>query len=134
MEPREHLRRAASFEASLSKLDPVEDGALYVVFLMRAGTNRVNAALHVMGITDVQASAARVGDLNHTYKPRLEGELPAEVKRLFEPLSFIENLRPEYVRGPRALTADLARQCRQAYDDIVARTSPILDSIKEGAA
>lgn len=134
MEPSEHLRRAASFEASLAKLDPLKDGALYVVFLMRAGTNRVNAALHVMGITDVEASANRVGDLNHTYKPRLEGALPAEVGRMFQPLSFIENLRPQYVRGALPLTPDLVRQCRQAYEEIVAHTNPILEFIKEGAA
>ena len=134
MEPYEHLRRAASFEASLAKLDPLEDSALYVVFLMRAGTNRVNAALHMMGITDVEASANRVGDLNHTYKPRLEGVLPAEVGRMFQPLSFIENLRPQYVRGAQLLTPDLVRQCRQAYEEIVACTAPILASIKEGAA
>lgn len=101
---------------------------------MRAGTNRVNAALHVMGITDVQASAARVGDLNHTYKPRLEGELPADVGRMFHPLSFIENLRPQHVRGTEPLTPDLVKRCRQAHEEIVARTAPILESIKEGAA
>lgn len=134
MEPREHIRRAASFEASLAKLDPLEDGALYVVFLMRAGTNRVNAALHVMGITDVQASADRVGDLNHTYKPRLEGDLPAEVGRMFQPLSFLENLRPQHVRGAEPLTPDLVEQCRQAYEEIVARTAAVLKSVKESAA
>jgi len=134
MEALEHLSRAASFEASLAKLDPLKDGALYVVFLMRAGTNRVNAALHVMGITDVQASAGRVGDLNHTYKPLLEVELPEEVKRMFQPLSFIENLRPTYVRGLAPLTPALAKQCREAYEEIVARTDPFLDRVKERAA
>lgn len=133
MRPQEHLKRAASFEASAFKLDPIEDGELYIVFLMRAGTNRVNAALHVMGVTDEQPSAARVGDLNHSYKPRLEGELPAVVTKLFQPLSFIEDLRPQYVRGPQALNAELAQRCRQAYDDIVARTSKILDPAKEAA-
>jgi hypothetical protein len=134
MEPLEHLRRAASFEASLAKLDPLEDGALYVVFLMRAGTNRVNAALHVMGVTGVEASVNRFGDLNHTYKPRLVGDLPVEVGRMFQSLSFIENLRPQYVRGNQPLTPDLVRECRQAYEEIVARTVPILESITQDAA
>ena len=134
MEPLEHLRRAASFEASLAKLDPLQDGALYVVYLMRAGTNRVNAALHVMGITAVQASDTRVGDLNHTYKPKLEVELPEEVKRMFQPLSFIENLRPKHVRGLEPLSPALAKQCREAYEEIVARTAPYLDLVKERAA
>lgn len=134
MDRQEHLIRAASFERSLTKLDPLEDGALYVVYLMRAGTNRVNAALHALGITDVQASPGRVGDLNHTYKPKLEGELPAEVKRMFEPLSLIENLRPAHVRGAVPLTADLVEACRRAYDDIRMRTSAILDARREEAA
>ena len=134
MQIQEHLRRAAGFETSAARLDPIEDGELYVIFLMRAGTNRVNAALHAMGVTEVQASAKRVGDLNHSYKPRLEGELPAEVKQMFEPLSFIENLRPLYVRGPATLTPELARESRAAYDDIVARTSRIIGRLQETAS
>ena len=134
MQIKEHLRRAASFEASARKLDPVEDTELYVVYLMRAATSRVNAALHALGITDVQASAGRIGDLNHTYKPPLKAEPPAEVKAMFEPLAFIENLRPEYVRGPSKLTAELAQSCRRAHEDVVARSTAIIGRMKEPAA
>ncbi len=134
MQIQEHLRRAASFEASARKLDPVADTELYVVYLMRAGTNRVNAALHALGITDAQSSAARIGDLNHTYKPPLPAEPPAEVKAMFEPLSFIENLRPEYVRGPSKLTAELVKSCRRAHEEVVARSTAIIDRLKELAA
>ena len=130
MDVRDHLRRAESFETSLAKLDPLEDSALYVVFLMRAGTNRVNASLHVMGITDVTRSADRIGDLNHTYKPKLECALPPEVEQMFRPLSFIENLRPQYVRGAESATHDLVSQLRQAYEAIIASTAAIL--AKEG--
>lgn len=134
MQIQEHLRRAASFEASARKLDPIADTELYVVYLMRAGTSRVNAALHALGITDVQASTARIGDLNHTYKPALGIEPPAEVKAMFEPLAFIENLRPEYVRGPSKLSAELAQSCRRAHEDVVARSTAILSRLKEPAA
>lgn len=129
----EHLSRAASFEASAAKLDPIQDTELYVVFLMRAATQRVNAALHALGVTDPVASAVRIGDLNHSYKPRLEGDLPAEVQQTFAPLKYIEDLRPEYVRGPRLLTPELAAACRRAYDDIVARTTAIIERRKETA-
>ena len=131
MQTREHLSRAESFERSAAKLDPIEDTELFVVFMMRAGTNRVNAALHAMGVTDVQASPARVGDLNHTYKPRLEGKLPAPVEEMFEPLRYLEELRPDYVRGPQSLTPAIARECREAYEDIVARTAQIIDGLTE---
>ena len=129
----EHLKRAASFEASAAKLDPIEDAELYVVFLMRAATARVNAALHALGVTDPVAAGARIGDLNHSYKPRLEGDLPAEVQQLFAPLKFIEDLRPEYVRGPLVLTAELADSCRRAHEEVVQRTNVIFERCKEAA-
>ena len=120
--------------ASAPQLDPIADTELYVVYLMRAATSRVNAALHALGITDMQASAGRIGDLNHTYKPPLAAEPPAEVKAMFEPLSFIENLRPQYVRGPLKLTAELVKSCRRAHEEVVARSTAIIDRMKERAA
>lgn len=129
----EHLARAASFEASAAKLDAIQDTELYVVFLMRAATARVNAALHALGVTYPVAAGARTGDLNHSYKPRLEGELPAQVQPMFAALKYIEDLRPEYVRGPLLLTPDLAAACRRAHDEVVARTSAILEQRKEAA-
>lgn len=129
----EHLARAASFERSIAKLDPVEDTELYVVFLMRAATNRVNAALHALGVTDTVAAGARLGDLNHSYKPRLEGNLPAEVQQMFAPLKFLEDLRPEYVRGPLLITPELADACRCAYEEVVALTTAILERRSEAA-
>ena len=134
MEIQEHLRRAASFEASAGKLDPIEDTELYVVYLMRAATSRANAALHALGITDAQSSATRIGDLNHSYKPPLPAEPPKEVKAMFEPLAFIENLRPQYVRGPLKLTPALAQSCRRAHEDVGARSAAIIERLKASAA
>jgi len=134
MEIPDHLARAASFEASARKLDALADTELYVVFLMRAATSRVNAALHALGITDIKASPGRIGDLNHTYKPPLPAEPPAEVQALFEPLAFIENLRPQYVRGPAKLTPELAQKCRRAHEDVVARSTAILERMKAPTA
>jgi hypothetical protein len=134
MEVEEHLGRAAGFEASIAKLDPVGDTELFVVFLMRAGTHRVNAALHALGITAVQAGGGRIGDLNHTYKPPLEVRLPEAVLEMFAPLKFLEDLRPEYVRGEKLLTPEIAAKCREAYRDIVARSGAILGRGRENAA
>ncbi len=134
MQVEEHLKRAASFEASARKLNPIEDTELYVVYLMRAGTNRVNAALHALRITDVQASAARIGDLNHSYKPPLPTEPAAEVMAMFKSLSFIENLRPQYVRGPSKLSAELVQSCRRAHEEVVARSTAIIDRLKAPTA
>lgn len=133
MQISEHLARAESFERSIARLDPVEDGELYVVFRMRASTNRVNAALHALGVTDTAASASRVGDLNHSYKPRLEGDLPAEVQQMFRPLKFLEDLRPDYVRGPLPLTPELVDACERAAAEILSLTNEILERRRETA-
>jgi len=129
----EHLARAASFETSAAKLDAIHDTELYVIFLMRAATARVNAALHALGVTDPVAAGARTGDLNHSYKPQLEGDLPPEVQPMFAALKYIEDLRPEYVRGPLLLTPERVAACRRAHDDIVTRTTAIIERRKEVA-
>lgn len=131
----EHLARALSFEKSAAKLDPVEDAPLWIVFLMRAGTGRVNAVLHALGITEEGpvAAGARIGDMNHSYKPSLCVELPQEVHVLLRHLKFIEDLRPEYVRGSNGLTPELAGACRGAYEEIVAGTTAILERRREPA-
>ncbi len=123
----EHLSKAEAFERTIAKLDPTGDGALYVVFLMRAATNRVNAALHALGITtDGAATPARIGDLNHTYKPELNTPVPDPLRRAFGHLAFIENLRPAYVRGPEPVDATLAAACKTAYAAIRSETDAIL--------
>lgn len=128
MKINEHLEKAAAFERALAKLDPREDGELYVVFSMRAGTNRVNAALHALGITAETTGPACgiVGDLNHTYKPRLDAPLPQNMQQVFKRLAFIEDLRAEYVRGPKPLGGETAGACHAAYAEIRRETQRIL--------
>lgn len=123
-----HLERAAAFERALARLDPVEDTELFVVFLMRAGTHRVNAALHALGLTSgvMGGAAGKIGDLNHTYKPKLDVALPPAMQQAFKHLSLLENLRPEFVRGPRVLDHAMADACRAAYAGIRAHTDSIL--------
>lgn len=119
-----HLEKAAAFEQGIARLDPMEDTELFIVFLMRAGTNRVNAALHALGLTTgegVQAGV-KIGDLNHTYKPKLDVVLPPDMRQAFRRLAFIEDLRPEYVRGARCLDCATAEACRVAYAEICACT------------
>ena len=126
---REHLDRAVGFEKSLAKLDPVEDTELYVVFLMRAATNRMNAALHALDVTEegpVVAAGARVGDLNHSYKPSLWVELSPDVVKLLSALKSIEDLRPQYVRGPDLLTSELVAACKRAHEEIVSGTEEMI--------
>jgi hypothetical protein len=123
----EHLTKTEAFECAIAKLDPTTDGALYAVFLMRAGTNRVNAALHALGITtDGAATPAKLGDLNHTYKPRLDVPVPEPLRAAFKQLAFIEDLRANYVRGPEPIDGAILTACEAAYAGIRAATDTIL--------
>jgi hypothetical protein len=129
----EHLERAEAFERSVAKLDPIRDTELFVVFLMRAATSRMNAALHALGVTEEGPVAAgvRVADLNHSYKPPLDVEVSADVRKLLGLLKTIEDLRPQYVRGPDLLTPELAAACKRAHEEIVSGTSRLLESNSE---
>jgi hypothetical protein len=125
---KEHLQKADAFERAAGRLAPGTDSALYVVFLLRAGTNRVNAALHALGTTtDGAPTAERLGDLNHTYKPKLNVAVPLEIRTAFRHLAYIEDLRPAYVRGDRFLDADALHGCSAAYRGICNETAPLIE-------
>jgi hypothetical protein len=127
MKINDHLEKACAFERSLAKLDPIADTELFVVFLMRACTNRLNAALHVIGFTSEAAASGRISDLNHTYKPKLDTAPPEELRSAFEQLGYIEELRAEFVRGPRLLTEAEVAKCRTAHDDITMRINRVFE-------
>ena len=126
----EHLSKAEAFDRSAAKLDPAMDTALYVLMLLRAGTNRVNAALHALGITtDGMATPGKLGDLNHTYKPALNVPVPDELRVAFKDLALIEDMRTDYVRGNKRADTAILHACSAAHaeicrvvDRIVART------------
>ncbi len=125
-----HLETAEAFERSLEKLNPTEDTELFVIFLMRACTNRLNAALHALDFTtDAPVSSGRIGDLNHTYKPKLDTPPPSELQSAFECLSYIEELRDDFVRGPKLLAAAEVAECRAAHTEIKRQTSLISERI-----
>lgn len=130
----DHLEKADAFERSLAKLDPIADTELFVVFLMRACTNRLNAALHGLDFTtEAPAGNGRIGDLNHTYKPRLDTAPPEELRPVFKRLSYIEELRADFVRGPRLLTEAEVAECRAAHAEITARINRIFERIGKAA-
>lgn len=130
MKIHEHLERAAAFEQAIARLDPTADTELFVVFLMRAGTARVNATLHALGITSeiMGGTAEKIGDLNHTYKPKVEVPIPLQMQEAFGHLAFLEDLRPDFVRGARILDDAGAAACRAAYAGICALTTSLLEN------
>src|SRR5258706_14606556 len=123
----EHLTKADAFERSAAKLDPPQDTALYVVMLLRAATNRVNAALHVLGTTTEGAAApVKLGDLNHTYKPNLNVPVPDQLRAAFKNLALIEDLRTDYVRGNKSADSAMLDAWRAAYAGILRDTDSLL--------
>ena len=134
MKINDHLEKADAFERSLAKLDPIADTELFVVFLMRACTNRLNAVLHGLDFTtEAPAGNGRIGDLNHTYKPKLDTAPPEELRPAFERLSYIEELRTDFVRGPKLLTETEVAECRAAHAEITARISRIFERVGRAA-
>jgi hypothetical protein len=69
---------------------------------------------------------AKLGDLNHTYKPKLITPVPDELRAAFKHLAFIEGLRPDYVRGPKLVDDATRALCETAYADIRRDTDTIL--------
>jgi hypothetical protein len=127
MKVEEHLSKANAFERAAAKLAPGSDSALYVVYLLRAGTNRVNAALHALKTTtDGKPTAQQLGDLNHTYKPKLNVPVPGELRAAFSHLALIEEMRTDYVRGDKLLDATMLDACHAAYRGICDDTTPLL--------
>ncbi len=121
-----HLEKAEAFERSLAKLNPIDVTELFVVLLMRACTNRLNAALHALDFTTEElANNGRIGDLNHTYKPKLDTLPPDELRSAFRRLSYIEDLRADFVRGPKLLTEIEVDECRAAHVEITTQTERI---------
>ena len=127
MKIEEHLLKAGAFERAAAKLAPQTDSALYAVCLLRAGTNRINAALHALATTtDGKASAEKLGDLNHTYKPKLNVPVPEALRAAFRHLALIEDMRTDYVRGEKRLDAAMLDACNAAYRGICDDTKPLL--------
>jgi hypothetical protein len=127
MKIEEHLLKAGSFERAAAKLVPQIDSALYVVYLLRAGTNRVNAGLHALkATTDGKPTSEKLGDLNHTYKPKLNVPVPGVLCAAFRHLALIEEMRTEFVRGDRFLDAATLDACNAAYRGICDDTIPLL--------
>src|SRR4051812_779396 len=104
MKAADHLTKARRIEETmLRKLDPNADYEVYVETCMLAGTHLLNAVLHHYSVTATDA------DLLHSDKPPLEKPVPAELRALFDAMKFIEDLRPDYLRGMRPWNPDHAK-------------------------
>jgi hypothetical protein len=112
MRPREHILKAERLEATLRKLKPSDDFEMLIELCMLAATHLFNAALHVEGVTHGHS------DQSHTVRPPLDyhKKSPSEaIRQGMEALSFIEKLRPVYVRGGTPYTKDISDACLENF-------------------
>ena len=129
-----HLLKISRLECSRSRLDPMADFELWFWATMQAGTHALNAALHHAGLTTehnafpTQPGVYLVpqddgtlvpqllapGDVLHLGRPRIEGELPADVQRMAHAMETIEAYRDPCVRQGRPATPEIADECDAA--------------------
>jgi hypothetical protein len=135
-----HLLKISRLEASRSRLDPAVDFELWFWATMLAGTHALNAALHHARLTaesdafPMQPGVYLVpqhdgalapqllvpGDVLHLGRPKIEGELPADLQRIAHAMETIEAYRDPCVREGRRATPEIAAQCDAALQECLA--------------
>jgi hypothetical protein len=94
-------------ERTMQKIDPVEDYELFLEACMLAGSHGLNLILHRLSVTPDS------WDLAHTDTPAHELLFPAEILELVSGLKYIESIRPDYLRGLKPWTLEVASRCRE---------------------
>ena len=132
-----HLLKIARLERSRSRLDSTADFELWFWATMLAGTHALNAALHHAGLTsasdgfpmqpgvylvpqDGGALAPQLlppGDVLHLGRPKIEGELPADLKEIAHAMETIEAYRDPCVREGRRATPEITAECDAALQE-----------------
>lgn len=132
-----HLLKISRLERSRSRLDPSPDFELWFWATMQAGTHALNAALHHAGLTSEskafamqpgvylvpQADGTLVpqllapGDVLHIGRPRIEGELPADLQDMAHAMETIESYRDPCVREGKPATPEIAAECDAALQE-----------------
>ena len=135
-----HLSKISRLERSRSRLDPLADFELWFWAAMQAGTHALNAALHHAGLSsESQAFAMQPGvylvpqadgtlvaqllppgDVLHLGRPKLEGELPADLKKIAHAMEIIESYRDPCVREGKPATPQIAAECDAALQQCLA--------------
>ena len=104
----------------IKKLDPNGDYETSVEACMLAGTHLLNATLHKRSITKEKS------DLLHSDKPALDVPVPAELQQVFSAMKFIEDLRPDYLRGTKRWSAEDGKRCMESYRSVKAFAEKVL--------
>lgn len=153
MEVAIHLEKIARIEDLLGRLDPEQDFELYMWACMTAGTQALNAAMHLLGVTEpghlyphqipglyVEPEpvdgqwclvTAAPGDVIHLGLPPVAAPIPAVLEEASRSLTIIEDLREVYVRGDGDITLDVVTRCADTYETLMGILKPIIHSLGE---
>jgi hypothetical protein len=111
----DHVTKALRIEETMNrKLDRDADYEVFVEACMLAGTHWLNAVLHKLAIT------SEGSDLLHSDKPPLPVPPGPELRPYFAAMKFIEDLRPGYLRGTKAWSANDGKRCLECYRQVKA--------------
>jgi hypothetical protein len=148
-----HREKIGKLEALRARLDPMVDFELWFWAAMNAGTHAVNAALHQAGVTradDVfptqpgvylvpQPDATLVpaycplGDILHVGRPKVEGQIPADIAEMMKQMELIEHHRDPCIRGEREPTQAIASECDLALRRVLVLFAKRMDAAPAGA-
>lgn len=146
----DHVEKIQRLNALRARLDPIEDFELWFWAGMTAGTHAVNAALHHAQVTDESEAFAMqpgvylvlqadgvlrpefraLGDVLHVGRPKVEGPIPDDIAAMMHEMEIVEHHRDPCVRGHRAPTPEIAREC----NDALARCFQLFHERCSGAA
>ena len=135
-----HVAKVTKLDALRARLDPDADFEIWFWATMTLGTHAVNAALHHCGVTaedDAFATQPGVylvsghggalepafrplGDVLHVGRPAVDAPVPTDVADMMQAMEVIEHHRDPCIRGERAPTPAIARECDQAVTRVLA--------------
>jgi hypothetical protein len=135
-----HLAKIAKLDALRARLDPDADFEIWFWTTMNLGTQAVNAALHHCGATreddafptqpgvyltvaaggSLESSFRALGDVLHVGRPKVEAPVPPDVAAMMEAMEIIEHHRDPCIRGEREPTPEIAKECAEAINRVMA--------------
>jgi len=127
---RYHVHKGERIEATLQKLDIVDDYEMIIEICMLAGTHYFNAALHAADISH------QMQDQAHTFRPPLEylrKPVGPEIMGGAKPLAYIESTRIDHVRGAAAYDRALVERCIKSLAEAKEAFLAIVGSAKDKA-
>lgn len=146
-----HAEKVQRLAALRARLAPLEDFELWYWTSLTAGTNMLNATLHLAGLTSDERVFSTIpgvhlvpqpdgscrrelrgpGDVSHVGWPPIEGTAPPHVQALEAALHALEEHRDPCLRGDREPTPAIVAACERAFQQVKA----IFDkALREGDA